>query len=255
MLAGAGRARSAWRAPTRRLEALRVIHEAAPLLWCRCPQQHSGRDERSRTSSSGAPRRKRRSLTGSSCRSRSTPMRLSDQRHVVRATRRSEPKYRPSARRRPHLGAVARGGRAGRGARRPSVRAIHGYLDFRQSRVERMAQNCEIADAGASRGPLPHRRSRALASVEAKAVQGDLVFLRFLAQRGRSRRSGRWPPSKAPCAVGRRAHLAGASRPLRHPRPDRRAHAPRLCAANPAPDPARAQALAGLVRTSRGLSR
>ena len=73
-----------------------------------------------------------------------------------------------------------------------------GYpLDFRQSRVERMARLLEIADGRRIAGVLYliDDLGHFLASVEASAVQGDLVFLEFSGPaRQRSRRSGRWPP-------------------------------------------------------------
>ncbi|MFW6156055.1 MAG: hypothetical protein ACOC7J_01945, partial [Armatimonadota bacterium] len=60
-------------------------------------------------------------------------------------------------------------------------------LDFRQSRVERMARLLEIVDGERLSGVLYliDDLGDFLASVDTKAMQGDLVFLEFLAHRGK----------------------------------------------------------------------
>ncbi len=60
-------------------------------------------------------------------------------------------------------------------------------LDFRQSRVERMARLLEVVDGKQISGViyLIDDLGDFLASVDTKAMQGDLVFLEFLAHRGK----------------------------------------------------------------------
>ncbi|MGI5818791.1 MAG: DUF6079 family protein [Armatimonadota bacterium] len=67
------------------------------------------------------------------------------------------------------------------------AQSINYPLDFRQSRVERMARLLEIVDGERISGVLYliDDLGDFLASVDAKAMQGDLVFLEFLAHRAK----------------------------------------------------------------------
>lgn len=193
LLAGAGRARKRLaRANQTFSEALRVIHEAAPLLVVPLPlNEHSGRDELlediifERTE---AELRREPHGIVVPLSQHSYALELIE-RHVV-------PRYEEELNRYTveRTGADRTWAQLRAVDEQAAVRVGHqfaqsiGYpLDFRQSRVERMARLLEIADGRRIAGVLYliDDLGHFLASVEAKAVQGDLVFLEFLAQRGK----------------------------------------------------------------------
>lgn len=193
LLAGAGRARKRLARANQALsDPLRVIHEAAPLLVVPLPlDEHSGRDELlediifERTE---AELRREPYGIVVPLSQHSYALELIE-RHV--APRYEEELNRYTAER---TGADRTWAELRESDEQGAVRVGHqfaqsiGYpLDFRQSRVERMARLLEIADGRRIAGILYviDDLGHFLASVEAKAVQGDLVFLEFLAQRGK----------------------------------------------------------------------
>lgn len=193
LLAGVGRARKRLARMNRALaEPLRLIHEGAPLLVVPLPlDEHSGRDELlediifARTEAE-LRREPYRILVPLSQHSYALEL---IERHVL-------PRYEEELNRfTAERTGTDRTWNELREADEPAaVRIGHqfaqsiGYpLDFRQSRVERMARLLELADGERIGGIvyLIDDLGHFLASVEAKAVQGDLVFLEFLAQRGK----------------------------------------------------------------------
>ncbi len=193
LLAGSGRARKKLAlAKTGLADELRILHESAPLLVVPLPlEEHSGRDELledvifERTE--WELRREPYNIVVPLSQ-HSYALELIE-RHVVPRFEAELDEY-----------IAERTGRAQTWAElrdrdeESAVRVGHqfaqsiGYpLDFRQSRVERMARLLEIADGERISGVLYliDDLGHFLASVGEKAMQGDLVFLEFLAHRGK----------------------------------------------------------------------
>ncbi|MGD9497341.1 MAG: DUF6079 family protein [Armatimonadota bacterium] len=193
LLAGAGRARKRLaRLQPRLAVPLRALHEMAPLLIVPLPlEEHSGRDElledivfeRTEWELRRDPYQIVVPLS-----QHSYALELIE-RHVVPRFAQELDRY--SAER---CGDEISWAQLRERNEQAAVRIGHqfaqsiGYpLDFRQSRVERMARLLELADGERISGILYLIDDLApfLASVEQKAVQGDMVFLEFLAHRGK----------------------------------------------------------------------
>ncbi len=198
LLAGAGRARKRLaRRQTRLAEPLRIVHEAAPLLVVPLPlEEHSGRDEllediifdRTEWELRRAPYDIVVPLSQHSYAleliERHVAPRFAEELDRYTAERSETDQTWAELRERDEQSAVRVG--------HQFAQSIGYPLDFRQSRVERMARLLEIAG-----GPGPHGERISgilyliddlgpfLASVEEKAMHGDLVFLEFLAHRGK----------------------------------------------------------------------
>lgn len=173
-------------------EALRVLHEAAPVLVVPVPlEEHSGRDELlediifERTE---RELRRRPHEIAVPLSQHSYALELI-QRHVVPRFEEELGAYIAERSHRDTTWAelVARDEETAVRIGHQFAGSINYPLDFRQSRVERMARLLEIVDGERLSGVLYILDDLGdfLASVDDKAMQGDLVFLEFLAHRSR----------------------------------------------------------------------
>lgn len=180
------------RRKTEYAESLRVLHESAPLLVVPVPlEEHRGRDEllediifeRTERELRRPPHEIVVPLS-----QHSYALELI-QRHVVP---RFEDELAEYIAERSHRDStweelVARDEETAVRIGHQFAASINYPLDFRQSRVERMARLLEIVDGERFSGVvyIIDDLGDFLASVDDKAMQGDLVFLEFLAHRGR----------------------------------------------------------------------
>ncbi|MEA3401744.1 MAG: hypothetical protein U9R79_10940 [Armatimonadota bacterium] len=193
LLAGCDDARERLaRRRTRWADDLRVLHESAPLLVVPVPlEEHSGRDELLEDIVFERTERELRRRPYDivvPLSQHSYALELIE-RHVVPrfaeeldgyiAERSGRAETWDQLRERDEEAAVRVG--------HQFAQSINYPLDFRQSRVERMARLLELCDGERISGVLYliDDLGSFLGSVEDKAMQGDLVFLEFLAHRGK----------------------------------------------------------------------
>ncbi|MFO8079547.1 MAG: DUF6079 family protein [Armatimonadota bacterium] len=193
LLAGSESARKRLaRQKTQFADDLRVLHESAPLLVVPLPlEEHSGRDEllediifeRTEWELRRQPYEIVVPLS-----QHSYALELIE-RHVVPRFEEELDAYTAdrSARDESWQGLCDRDEEAAVRIGHQFAQSMNYPLDFRQSRVERMARLLEIVDGERLSGVLYliDDLGDFLASVDAKAMQGDLVFLEFLAHRGK----------------------------------------------------------------------
>ncbi len=193
LLAGSDQARKRLaRKKTPLADALKVLHESAPLLVVPLPlEEHSGRDEllediifeRTEWELRRAPYEIVVPLSQHSYAleliERHVAPRFEEELNAYTAERSSRDESWRDLRDRDEEAAVRIGHQFAQSMNYP--------LDFRQSRVERMARLLEIVDGERVSGViyLIDDLGDFLASVDTKAMQGDLVFLEFLAHRGK----------------------------------------------------------------------
>ncbi len=192
LLAGCDEARKPLaRSHPRHADPLRVLHEAAPLLVVPLPlDEHSGREElledivfeRTEWELRRSPHDIVVPLSQHSYAleliERHVAPRFADELDRYTAER-SDGESWQELRERSEEAAVRIGHQFAQSMSYP--------LDFRQSRVERMARLLEMADGERISGVLYliDDLGQFLTSVDEKAMQGDLVFLEFLAHRGK----------------------------------------------------------------------
>lgn len=180
------------RQKTELADALRVLHESAPLLVVPLPlEEHSGRDELlediifERTEWE-LRRRPYEIVVPLSQHSYALEL---IERHVVPRFEEELDRYTAERSSRGESWRELRDRDAEAAVRigHQFAQSMNYPLDFRQSRVERMARLLEIVDGERISGViyLIDDLGDFLASVDTKAMQGDLVFLEFLAHRAR----------------------------------------------------------------------